>query len=81
VPVGNNVAITFYVHFSSNSLGYGFDAVLDSTYGQSGCKGIDTDGDGMAYCSGSSGYLPPATTVSVTFKSIAGNCIASYRSP
>jgi hypothetical protein len=81
VPGGNSIALTFYVHFSAYSLGYGFEAMVDSTYGQSGCSGMDNDGDGMAYCTGSSGNLPASTTVNVMFKSSVGDCAASYSSP
>jgi hypothetical protein len=56
--------------------------VIDLIYsGQSGCSGIDNDGDGMAYCDGSSGILPESTTVNVTFRSSVGDCVASYSSP
>jgi hypothetical protein len=82
VPVGNSVSITFIAHFSSNSLGYGFTATGFNPQlpGQSGCDGVDTDGDGLAFCDGSSGILPDATTVSVTFSSSVGDCTASYSS-
>jgi hypothetical protein len=78
VPVGTNVTITFIAHFSAP--GYGFQAVVDSNYGQSGCSGTDVDGDGMAYCDGSSGVLPVSATVNVTFTSSVGDCVASYSS-
>jgi hypothetical protein len=82
VPIGYNVPIIFIVHFSSPSSGYGFETVIDLIYsGQSGCSGIDNDGDGMAYCDGSSGILPESTTVNVTFRSSVGDCVASYSSP
>ena len=81
VPPGNSVLITFIVHFSTNIPGYGFDTVIDQTYGQSGCSGTDTDGDGIAFCDGSSGMLPDSTIVQVTFTSSVGDCVASYRSP
>ena len=82
VPVGNTVTITFIAHFSSNSTGYGFTATGFNPQlpGQSGCDGVDTDGDGLAFCDGSSGILPDATTVSVTLSSSVGDCIASYSS-
>jgi hypothetical protein len=81
VPVNNNTAITFIVHFSSNALGYGFQAIIDPIYnGQSGCSGTDDDGDGMAYCDGLSGELPDATTVNVTLRSSVGDCVVSYSS-
>lgn len=81
VPVGINVTLTFIVHFSTNTPGYGFTAAIDPIYpGQSGCSATDNDGDGMAYCNGSSGMLPDATTVDVTFRTSVGNCIASYSS-
>jgi hypothetical protein len=80
VPVGNSVTITFIVNFSAP--GYGFDTSFDSGYpGQSGCSGTDGDGDGRAFCDGSSGVLTGSTTVNVTFKSSVGDCIASYSSP
>jgi hypothetical protein len=79
VPIGSNVTITFIVHFSSP--GYGFDAAVNPQYpGQSGCSGSDSDGDGMAYCDGSSGELPESTTIYVTLSSSVGNCDVSYSS-
>jgi len=81
VPIGINVTITFIVHFSSPAPGYGFDAANDPTYpGQSGCSGVDADGDGMAFCDGSSGELPASTTVYVTLSSSVGDCDVSYSS-
>jgi hypothetical protein len=81
VPVGYNVTITYIVHFSSHTPGYGFEAKIDPLYpGQSGCIGIDNDGDGLAYCDGSSGMLPDSTTVNVTLSSSVGDCVASYSS-
>ena len=81
VPAGNNVTITFIAHFSTNIPGYGFEVLIDTIYGQRGCIGIDTDGDGIAYCDGSSGVLPPATIINVTLRSSVGDCPASYSSP
>jgi len=79
VPVGNNVTITFIVHFSAP--GFGFDALVPNDYpGQSGCSGTDNDGDGVAYCDGSSGELPDATTVHVSLSSSVGDCSVSYSS-
>jgi len=81
VPVGQSVTITFIVNFSSRTPGYGFDAAVNPIYpGQSGCSGVDSDGDGMAYCDGSSGELPELTTVFVTLSSPVGNCDVSYSS-
>jgi hypothetical protein len=82
VPININTGIRLIVHFSGHSAGYGFDTTLDPDgfAGQSGCSGVDNDGDGRAYCSGSSGELPESTTVYVTFSSSAGECVASYRS-
>jgi hypothetical protein len=82
VPAGTNTTIAFIVHFSTNAPGYGFDTSFDSSYtGQTSCSGTDGDGDGIAFCDGSSGELPGSTTVNVTFKSSVGDCIASYGSP
>jgi hypothetical protein len=78
VPIGTNVTITFIAQFSAP--GYGFQAVVDSNYGQSGCSGTDSDGDGTAYCDGSSGVLPAGATVNVTFTSSVGDCVAGYSS-
>jgi hypothetical protein len=79
VPAGYNVTITFIVYFSVP--GYGFDALIHPDYpGQSGCRGIDNDGDSIAYCDGSSGLLPDSTKINVTFRSSVGDCIASYSS-
>jgi hypothetical protein len=79
VPVNTNVGIAFIAHFSGNSNGYGFDTSFDSDYpGQSGCSGVDSNGDGLAYCDGSSGELPASATVYVTFSSSVGECVASY---
>lgn len=79
VPIDTNVSITFIVQFSSP--GYGFDAVNNPVYsGQGGCTGTDTDGDGMAYCVGSSGALPASTTIDVTLKTAVGDCVVSYSS-
>jgi hypothetical protein len=82
VVAGHNVTITFIVHFSSHTPGYGFEAMIDPKYpGQSvGCIGIDKDGDGMAYCNGSSGMLPSSTIVYVILRSSVGDCVASYSS-
>jgi hypothetical protein len=81
VPVGYNVQITLLVHFSSNIPGYGFNSTFDPNYPQqSGCDGTDDDGDGVAFCLGSSGILPDSTTVHVTFSTSVGNCVASYSS-
>jgi hypothetical protein len=80
VPIGSNVTITFIVQFSSNTPGYGFEAIIDPIYnGQSGCSGTD-NGDGLAFCDGSSGELPEATTVYVTLRSSVGDCVVSYSS-
>ena len=82
VPAGTNTSIAFIVHFSSRTPGYGFDTSFDSSFtGQTSCSGTDGDGDGIAFCDGSSGELPGSTTVNVTFKSSVGDCIASYGSP
>jgi hypothetical protein len=82
VVAGHNVTITFIVHFSSHTPGYGFEAMIDPKYpGQSvGCIGIDKDGDGMAYCNGSSGMLPGSTIVYVILRSSVGDCVARYSS-
>jgi len=82
VPVGNSVTITYIAHFSSNTPGYGFTATGFNPQfpGQSGCSGTDNDGDGLAFCDGSSGILPDATTVSVILSSSVGDCVASYSS-
>jgi hypothetical protein len=81
VPVDTNVTITFIVHFSARVPGYGFDAEVDPEYpDQGGCSGTDNDGDGMAYCDGSSGRLPASATVYVTLSSSVGECVVSYSS-
>ena len=81
VPININTTIRLIVHFSGNSAGYGFDTTMDpSGFGESGCSGVDNDGDGRAYCNGSSGALPAGTTVNVTFTSSVGECVASYGS-
>jgi hypothetical protein len=82
VVAGQNVTITFIVHFSSHTPGYGFEAKIDPIYpGQSvGCIGIDKDGDGIAYCNGSSGMLPGSTIVYVILRSSVGDCVATYSS-
>jgi hypothetical protein len=81
VPAGNNVTISFIVHFSSGAPGYGFSVVFSPEFpGQSGCSGNDDNGDSIASCDGSSGLLPSSTSVDVTFISSVGNCVASYRS-
>ena len=80
VPIGSNVTITFIVQFSSNTPGYGFEAITDLLYpGQSVCGGTDS-GDGLAFCDGSSGELPDARTVYVTLRSSVGDCVVSYSS-
>jgi hypothetical protein len=79
VPVGINVTITFIVRFSAP--GYGFDSSSDSNFnGTQDCSGVDSDGDGVAYCDGSSGELPTSSTVFVTLSSAAGDCVVSYSS-
>jgi len=79
VPAGVNVSITFMVHFSAP--GYGFDANVGNNYpGQGGCSGADGDGDGLAYCDGSSGELPAGVSEDVSLSSSVGNCVVSYSS-
>jgi hypothetical protein len=79
VPVGLSVTITFIVHFSAP--GYGFDSSIDSNFnGTQDCSGVDSDGDGVAYCDGSSGELPASTTVYATLSSSVGDCVVSYSS-
>jgi hypothetical protein len=81
VPVDGNVTLTFIATFSPPTSGMSFTTQFDPTYPeQSGCNGVDNDGDGVAFCDGSSGKLPESATVYVTFKTSAGNCIASYSS-
>lgn len=82
VPIDINTTIRLIVQFSGDSAGYGFDTAMDpgGFDGQSGCSGVDNDGDGRAYCNGSSGVLPAGTTINVTFTSSAGECVASYGS-
>lgn len=81
VPVDKSVTITFVIHFSPPSPGTGFNIAFDPDIsGQIGCSGVDNDGDGVAFCDGESGNLPESTTVYVTFKTAAGNCVASYSS-
>jgi hypothetical protein len=77
VPVGTNVTITFIAQFSAP--GYGFQTSVGSDYGQSGCSAT-AGSDGRAYCDGSSGVLPVGASVSVTFQSSVGDCVASYSS-
>lgn len=81
VQAGFDVTITFIAHFSSP--GYGFNSELypNNFPGQRNCSGNDDDGDGVAWCDGSSGLLPDSTTVEVTFITSVGNCTTSYRSP
>ena len=83
VQAGYDTPLTFSVHFTSNAPGYGFQAVIDpKNYpGQTDCSGNDDDGDGVAYCNGSSGMLPASTRVDVTFITSVGNCMSSYGSP
>ena len=83
VPVDNSVSITFMIKFSPPTAGMDFNISIGSQYTypeQSGCSGVDSDGDGLAYCDGLSGKLPASTTVYVTFKTSVGNCVASYSS-
>ncbi len=81
VPVNTNVNLRFIVHFSTHIPGYGFDTSFDPDYPeQSGCSGVDGNGDGVAYCGGSSGMLPESASVDVTFSSSVGECVASYSS-
>jgi hypothetical protein len=72
--------ITFIVHFSSSTPGYGFSTEFDPNLNQTGCTGTD-DGSGLAYCVGSSGDLQQGTTVTVIFHTTVGDCTASYSSP
>lgn len=81
VPVNNNVTLTFIVHFSPPTANMGFKVEFDPAYpDQVGCIGNDNDGDGLAFCDGSSGTLPESATVHVTFITSVGNCVASYKS-
>ena len=80
IEPGFAVTLVFSADFSSP--GYGFDTELAPDFpGQNGCSGIDDNGDGTASCNGSSGLLPQSTTVTVTFKSSVGDCVASYGTP
>ncbi len=79
VPVEINVDVTYVVQFSAP--GYGFDTKINQAYPeQKGCSGADSDGDGMAYCVGSSGVIPAGTTVFVTLTTSVGDCVVSYTS-
>jgi hypothetical protein len=79
VPANTNVNIRLIVHFSTHIPGYGFDTSFDPEYPeQSGCSGVDGNGDGVASCTGSSGTLPESASVDVTFSSSVGDCVASY---
>lgn len=81
VPVDTNVDITFIVQFSSGVMGYGFEAIVGGEYpDQIGCSGSDTDGDGVAFCVGSSGRLPDSVTANVTLITSVGSCTVSYSS-
>ena len=80
VPAGKNVTITFTVHFSAP--GYGFNAINPHDFpNQGGCNGTDDNGDGIAWCDGSSGLLPSSTIANITITSSVGNCSVSYRTP
>jgi hypothetical protein len=80
VPSVENVLITYFVRFSSQTPGYSFQTLIENPYiGQRGCLGVDSDGDGVAYCDGSSGLLPGSVTVYVTLRTSVGDCVASYR--
>ncbi len=80
IQPGFTVILVFTADFSAP--GYGFDTDLSPGFpGQNGCSGVDDNGDGTASCNGSSGLLPQSTTVTVTFKSPVGNCVASYGTP
>lgn len=76
VPLNQNITITIIGHFSTNIPGYGFSASVDSP--GSGCSGTDSDGDGIAYCDGSSGASSTPLTVNVTLSSSVGSCGTSY---
>jgi hypothetical protein len=77
VPPNTNVSITFVAHFSFYSPGLGFTA---SNNTGSGCSADNIDSNGMAWCVGSSGMLPPSSKVTVTLRSSVGNCKVSYSS-
>ena len=79
VPVGVNVTITFIVHFSAP--GYGFDAEVNNGFtGEGGCSGSDGDGDGVAYCDGSSGELPAGASGNANISSSVGDCVVGFSS-
>jgi len=79
VPVGVNVTITFIVHFSGP--GYGFDAEVNNGFnGEGGCSGSDGDGDGVAYCDGSSGELPTGASGNANISSSVGDCVVGFSS-
>ena len=80
IPWGQDVTLTFIVHFSSITPGYDFQVILFTpNVGQNGCSGVD-DGDGTASCNGSSGLSPDSTQFDVLMRTSVGDCTASYRS-
>jgi len=80
VQAGTVEVLTFSATFSAP--GYGFSTSLNpSIDGQRGCSATDDDGDGVASCFGSSGFVPESTSVDVTFSSPVGDCSAGYGAP
>jgi len=79
VQPGAAEILTFSATFSGP--GYGFDISFSTSFpGQKGCS-ASADGNGNASCNGSSGLLPSATSVDVTFSSAVGDCTAGYGAP
>jgi hypothetical protein len=82
ISAAYNIPLTFWVQFSPNSGGLGFDVTGFSPEvgtGQRGCSGVENS-SGYASCSGSSGMLASGKTVKVTISTSKGTCTTSYKS-
>lgn len=75
-----NTTLTFWVQFSPNSGGLGFNvSEFDPEVGtgQRGCSATENS-SGYASCTGSSGMLAYGQTVKVTIATSVGICITNY---
>jgi len=82
IPGASNSPLTFWVQFSPNSGGLGFDVSKFEPKigtGQRGCSGTENS-SGYASCTGSSGMLSYGQTVTVKIATSVGNCTTTYSS-
>jgi hypothetical protein len=81
ITPGETNSLTFTVRFSAPGYGMAVAGFDPGWPGQNGCSAADDDGDGVASCSGSSGLVPPGSSVSVQIQTPLGDCSVSYHTP